>query len=248
MEKFKEPTYSVFINKRKINVSYLIFLCHCTKEFKTLLTLDEYALIGSRPLECNNRTAHLVKYEYLNNIHTLLPDKKPSNLIKKVKPLLTNDIFRSSVLFLGIYYREFYTSLLSTSTTTYNTKELKFLAQSPYLLFNKMIGYPSITTTEHYNKLQPWLNFYWKLAISSKDDIITIETLEEVIKKIDLSISLIDIQKDLNKHLIILPYKDYYIWSSNEFYKWLTTESRVVLQALIWDKRLASSSFKLLDY
>lgn len=231
----EEEKYSVFINKKEIEVSYLIFLCHCKEKINGIKTLDEYVAIGSKPLI--NSVDNIESK--LNSIHTLINNNYPIRIIKSHKAIhYSYKLHCSSMVFLGLFYREFKSLFLNKSAFHNDSREI-------YKILNKIINYPNVNTSNNYSKLQPWLNFYWKLSIQSTDSLITIKVIEDTIKKIDPLVSLEDIKEDLLKHLIILPYKNNYVWSSKYFYKWLTEETRTVLQTLIWNKRLALSSINL---
>lgn len=236
----KEETYSIFINKKEIQVSYLIFICHCFKELRTLQTLDEYALIGSQ--ESFNRSSDILNY--INTLHSF-STTKPINFSAKAITILKTPIFKSSIIFLALFYREFRYVLegfkIKKQADLYSDIKLDFK------ILNKVINYPNIHTSKSYSNLQPWLNFYWKLAITNKDNYISVDSIEKVIKKIDPLVTLKDIQEDLNNHLIIIPYKDHYIWSSVVIHKWLTTESRSVIQSCIYNKRLSMSKINFIN-
>lgn len=235
----EEKLYSIFINKKEYKVSYLIFICHCAEQLKTLQTLDEYALIGSKV--SFNKTSDILNY--LNTLHSF--NNGSVKFSSKAIKVLKEPTFKSSIIFLALFYREFKSILesfeIKKQSILFSDIKLK------YKILNKVINYPSITTSDSYNKLQPWLNFYWKLSIVNKDNLITIDSINKVIKKIDPFISFKDIEKDLNNHLVIIQYKDYYIWSSDSIHEWLTTEDRSVLQSCIYNKRLSLSSIKLLN-
>lgn len=232
--------YSIFINKKEIQVSYLIFICHCFKELKTLQTLDEYALLGSK--ECFDRTSDILNY--LNTLHSF-SNETPIKFSAKTITILKTSIFKSSIVFLALFYREF--KYVLEGFKTKKQADLYSDIKLDFKILNKVINYPSINTSESYNNLQPWLNFYWKIAITNQDNFISVSSIEKVIKKIDPVVSLKDIQEDLNNHLIIIPYKDYYIWSSDCIHKWLTTESRSVIQSCIYNKRLSMRKINFIN-
>lgn len=233
--------YSIFINKKEIQVSYLIFICHCFKELKTLQTLDEYALIGSK--ECFDRTSDILNY--LNTLHNFNNNKGSIKFSAKTITILKTSIFRSSIVFLALFYREF--KYVLEGFKTKKQADLYSDIKLDFKILNKIINYPSINTSESYNNLQPWLNFYWKIAITNQDNFISVSSIEKVIKKIDPLVTLKDIQEDLNNHLIIIPYKNCYIWSSDCIHKWLTTESRSVIQSCIYNKRLSMSKINFIN-
>lgn len=223
MKENSDNNYSIYINGKLYNVSYLCFLCHCYKKFNGLKDWDTYISYSKETF----LKAHTSQINYLILLDSFI------NRDKKILPSrVSNSLMKTSskknIILLGLIYREFKDFWVKSSTRTIKLNNV--------LIFNKIINYSSIEKSTAYNSLGSLLKFYKLLALETKDNILTKNDIAEVLNKINSTISVNDIRNDFKNHLIVVPYKDYYIWSCNAIYEWLIKEDRLILNALILNK------------
>lgn len=217
--------YSIYINGKLYNVSYLCLLCHCHKKFNGLNTWDAY-------IQYNKQTSFksvIEQINYLMLIDSFInTDKKI--FFNRIERSIYGSDFKKDIILLGLIYREFKSFWLGSN------KNLKL---DSVLIFSRVINYSIIEKSTAYNSLGSLLKFYKLLALKTKENILTEIDIAEVLQIVNPAISLNDILNDFKNHLIVVPYKDYYTWASNSLYEWLINEDRVVINALILNKEWA---------
>lgn len=225
MKENLDNNYSIYINGKLYNVSYLCFLCHCHKKFNGLNNWDIY-------IQYNKQTSFksvIEQTNYLILIDSFInTDKKISH--NRVRRTIYASDFKKDIILLGLIYREFKSFWLGRN------KNLKL---DSVLIFSRVINYSIIEKSTAYNSLGSLLKFYKLLALKTKENILTEIDIAEVLQIVNPAISLNDILNDFKNHLIVVPYKDYYTWASNSLYEWLVNEDRIVINALILNKEWA---------
>lgn len=225
MKQNLDNNYSIYINGKLYNVSYLCFLCHCHKKFNGLSNWDVY-------IQYNKQTSFKYVAEQIN--YLMLLDSFMNTDKKIFRTRIENSIygpsFKKDIILLGLIYREFKSFWLGSK------KNLKL---DSVLIFSRVINYSIIGKSIAYNSLGSLLKFYKLLALKTKENILTEIDIAEVLQIVNPAISLNDILNDFKNHLIVVPYKEHYIWASNSLYEWLINEDRVVINALILNKEWA---------
>jgi hypothetical protein len=202
--------YTIFINKRPIKVTLQMLMCHCTGNIKGLLPKDEYSI-------------------FLRD--TLVP---PDTLVSVIETFLSYTeeeeyvyVSKNNIVYSYLipYLRK---SLLLSCWYGSNLRHIKRVISINELV-TAGVNYSRLQFSEAYLSLQPLTRFYKKLTIDYdierymplyEKDYVTINNIEDVLKSLDTDVSYLDIKEDIEKHCILNPYKDYYIWGSKPLYEW----------------------------
>lgn len=218
-----DNNYNIYINGKLYTVSYLCFLCHCDKKFNGFKDWDTYINYGKETFF----NFHINQINYLMLLNSFI-NRDEKILRTKVNYSFYSGPSKKNIILLGLIYREFKNFWIKSSTKTIKLNNV--------LVFNKIINYSSIEKSIAYDSLGSLLKFYKLLALETKDNILTKKDISRILNKINPEISLSDIINDFKNHLIVVPYKDYYIWSCDSIYEWLIKEDRIILNALILNK------------
>lgn len=205
--------YTIFINRRPIKVDFQMLMCHCTGQLKGLLTKDKYSLFL--------RDSELPKETLISYLKTFL-----SYISEEEYPQVSKDSLIYSNLI--TYLRK--SLLLSCWYVTYynnvNTRKRSIPINE---LVAAGVNYPQLNFSEAYCSLQPLTIFYKRLTIDYdierymplyEKDYVTIDNIRDVLKGLDTDVTYEDIKTDIEKHCILNPYEDHYIWGSKPLYEW----------------------------
>jgi len=213
-------TYTVLINNKEIEVSYKIYVAHCSMEFDSIQSLSTYNKflykykIASKDIIPFIKTYLDKDTEHLNTI-----------LNKEIVKVLLNNS-RWSLLYLAAVADYLVTADFSFYTTS---KEIKTK------LLEKYINYNTREFSLEYESLQPLTQFYHSLIyeidmekiVTRKVDKfirptrhISIDRIKTALKELGQSIEIKDIRRDIDNHGVLLDMGDYFVWSSNMFKQW----------------------------
>jgi len=245
---YLEKTYKIYINKKPIEVSYFVLLCHCTGEFKYLASKEEY-IIFFHNYTFSSREAISEYITNLNSYIDVLGQGKGLSRKYVKRGFLLKAAYRTlnNTLINRIFCKM---SLFSVSQLLYEYTLYKYHMEQkdtlyPYLdSINKYINYPPNIFSEKYASLTPHLCFYKRLALSSKPNLIKAVTVRQILKEINTTVKLKDIKEDLEKHMLIMPYKTQYIWLAKDVYDWLVNLDYFIFKIYNLDK--AFSQIKLI--
>ena len=223
--------YTIFIRKREYKVPLYVYLAHSTGQFKYIQPYDIYSLFV--------RDYIIPHSDLINYLKTIVTNKYNKPLVLKKNLSIREPIFnvKYSIILGGWLMNMLY----EAKGRLYFPKNITLSD-----VINKHINFNYDTNDKNYSTLIPHINFYRKLAIgldlNCKDHPVYIRhniyksDIEEVLKEMNSPFQYIDIKGGIEKHNILLNYKDHYIWGSNQVLKWLTETHHTTLYKLNVDK------------
>lgn len=234
--------HTIIINKKRMGVPALVFLCHMVGGFKYLQSYDTYVdfFINFKFKDKDQLIYYLSLYIHSQHIReefnrTTLVNCLKSNRLGVFKEVLYKEGSLLYVYVLIQYYRYL------IPWTAPNAQYLKKFNYALHLIevINNITTYsfPNLSS-DNYFSLQPLILFYKRLALLSRFDYIDIEILDNVIKEFNPSLTYEDIKEDLLNGLIILPYKYYYVWSNEITYNYLLSISLPLIHTYCIDWEL----------
>lgn len=207
--------FTIFINEREISVPYRVYLCHCTAELKTLKTQNEYSLfLRDFELHYSNVVNYIVAYLRFSK-----RESKPGTIYDSIMRSRLFTPLRTSLLLLS-WYGEYFRDYLTRRKGCIYIEDI----------IDAGINYSRLEFSDAYLSLYPLTKFYKRLTIDYDEtryyssfyekDFVTVKNIKEVLVEMGTNISYEDIKEDIDKHSILCPYKNYYIWGSRPLWLW----------------------------
>lgn len=198
--------YEIYINKRLYKVNYLVYLCHMTNHFKRFESLDTYVdfYINFR----FNNQEEVLKF-VLSVYNEDARTKNKLNVLCIRYGSLFSNILKHGLLYAYILIKNYYFYL---GISRINAVSLYPPSQNK--IINTFINYDIDTYSDEYKKISPHLKLYKALSFYTSN-IITEDMILSTLKMLNLNCENVAIiHNDLFNHGVILPYKNYYVWSN----------------------------------
>ena len=224
--------YTIFINKRPIQVDLLTLMCHCSGEFSGLQPKDEYSIF-LRDFRLPVGTIEPYLRTYLSYTSE---EEYPRVSIDDISNSSVLKYMRFSIL-LTSWYGTYFNNVV---TTKRNIPISQLVAAG--------VNYPQLKLSKEYLSLQPLTQFYKRLTIDLdmdryiplyEKDYVTVTDINNTLKGLESNVTYEDIKDDIEKHCILNPYEGNYIWGSKPLYNWLLNVDYIDLKVIDITKKIS---------